>query len=55
MAFSVFVEIINLRIRGKPAEPVHLRDPYHLTDEAKAGPTPPLGQAAPGAAEQGES
>jgi predicted tellurium resistance membrane protein TerC len=44
MAFSVFVEIINLRIRGKPAEPVHLRDPYHLTDEEQAVTTPPLGQ-----------
>ena len=55
MAFSVFVEVINLRIRGKPSEPVQLRDPYHVTDADKAGPTPPLGQAAPSAAEQGES
>jgi predicted tellurium resistance membrane protein TerC len=28
MAFSVFVEVLNLRIRAKPAEPVHLRSPY---------------------------
>jgi len=55
MAFSVFVELINLRIRGRTAEPVHLRDPYHLTDEDEAGPTPPLGQAPPSAAEQGGS
>jgi predicted tellurium resistance membrane protein TerC len=45
MAFSVFVELINLRVRGK-AEPVHLRDPYRVTEPASAGPTPPLG--APG-------
>jgi len=57
MAFSVFVEVINLRIRGKPAEPVHLRDPYHLTDAEQAAPTPPLGQAPPppSAAGRGES
>jgi predicted tellurium resistance membrane protein TerC len=42
MAFSVFVELINLRVRGT-AEPVHLRDPYHVTDPESAGPTPPLG------------
>ncbi len=28
MAFSVFVEMLNLRIRKKPAEPVHLRAAY---------------------------
>jgi predicted tellurium resistance membrane protein TerC len=28
MAFSVFVEVLNLRIRAKPAEPVHLRSAY---------------------------
>jgi hypothetical protein len=27
MAFSVFVEMINLRVRTK-AEPVHLHQPY---------------------------
>jgi predicted tellurium resistance membrane protein TerC len=46
MGFSVFVEILNLRIRGggrDEGEPVHLRDPYHLTDAPVAGPTPPLG------------
>jgi predicted tellurium resistance membrane protein TerC len=46
MGFSVFVEVINLRIRGgggDKGEPVHLRDPYHVTDTENAGPTPPLG------------
>lgn len=33
MGFSVFVEMINLRIRGRAAEPVALRVPY--TPEAK--------------------
>ena len=28
MAFSVFVEMINLRIRKKEAEPIKLRSPY---------------------------
>ena len=28
MGFSVFVEMINLRLRGKAAVPVHLRDAY---------------------------
>lgn len=28
MGFSVFVEMLNLRLRGKIAEPVHLRQPY---------------------------
>jgi predicted tellurium resistance membrane protein TerC len=28
MAFSVFVEAINLRVRSKAKEPVHLRDAY---------------------------
>jgi predicted tellurium resistance membrane protein TerC len=46
MAFSVFVELINLRIRARgkdSGEPVHLRDPYRVTDASTAGPTPPLG------------
>ena len=45
MGFSVFVEVLNLRLRGgkNKGEPVHLRDPYHVTDSDKAGPTPPLG------------
>jgi predicted tellurium resistance membrane protein TerC len=37
MAFSVFVEMLNLRIRRK-APPVHLRDAYH---EPEATATPP--------------
>src|SRR3990170_3945407 len=46
MAFSVFVELINLRVRGRGTEePVHLRDPYRVTDAQAAGPTPPLGKA----------
>jgi predicted tellurium resistance membrane protein TerC len=28
MGFSVFVEMINMRVRGTPAEPVHLHTPY---------------------------
>ena len=47
MGFSVFVEVLNLRLRGGKGkgkgEPVHLRDPYRVTDSATAGPTPPLG------------
>jgi predicted tellurium resistance membrane protein TerC len=45
MGFSVFVEVLNLRLRGgkDKGEPVHLRDPYRVTDSEKAGPTPPLG------------
>ena len=45
MGFSVFVEVLNLRLRGgkTKSEPVHLRDAYHVTDSAAAGPTPPLG------------
>ena len=46
MAFSVFVELLNLRVRGRgrgKAEPVHLRDPYHVSDGPVTGPTPPLG------------
>jgi predicted tellurium resistance membrane protein TerC len=50
MGFSVFVELLNLRIRGRgrsEGEPVHLRDPYHVTDGPSTGPTPPLGGAGP--------
>ncbi len=45
MGFSVFVEVLNLRLRGgkTKSEPVQLRDPYHITDSATSGPTPPLG------------
>jgi predicted tellurium resistance membrane protein TerC len=35
MAFSVIVEILNMRLRKK-AEPVHLHNPYSDEDEAKA-------------------
>ena len=46
MGFSVLVEVLNLRLRGggkDRGEPVHLRDPYHVTDAEGAGPTPPIG------------
>jgi len=36
MGFSVFVEMINLRVRARAAVPVHLREPY-----VKDDPTPP--------------
>jgi predicted tellurium resistance membrane protein TerC len=32
MGFSVFVEMINLRLRARAAVPVHLRDPYVKDD-----------------------
>jgi predicted tellurium resistance membrane protein TerC len=35
MAFSVFVEMLNMRLR-KSAKPVHLHNPYSDDDEAKA-------------------
>lgn len=35
MAFSVLVEVLNMRLRKK-AEPVHLHNPYSDEDEAKA-------------------
>ncbi len=44
MGFSVFVEILNLRIRGggdQEGTPVHLRDPYHVTDGPAPQSTPP--------------
>ena len=44
MGFSVFVEMINLRIRGRgEGPPVHLRDPYHVMDEAAPPPSPAAG------------
>ena len=36
MAFSVFVEALNLRLRKSKTEPVNLRDAYNETEEAKA-------------------
>ena len=35
MAFSVFVEFLNMRLRKK-APPVELHNPYSADDEAKA-------------------
>ena len=48
MGFSVFVELLNLRMRARRrgGEPVHLRDPYHVTDGA-----PPAPAATPSPAE----
>jgi predicted tellurium resistance membrane protein TerC len=46
MGFSVFVELLNLRIRGGKGggDPVHLRDPYRV---AEGGPAvPPAGTSA---------
>ena len=37
MGFSIFVEMINLRVRGK-SEPVHLKQPYAATPAPPAGP-----------------
>lgn len=36
MAFSVIVEFLNIRLRRKAKEPVHLHNPYSDEDEAKA-------------------
>jgi predicted tellurium resistance membrane protein TerC len=38
MAFSVFVEMLNLRIRTRAEAPVQLRDPYTPEAEAEASP-----------------
>jgi predicted tellurium resistance membrane protein TerC len=35
MAFSVFVEMLNIRLRKK-TQPVELHNPYSAEDEAKA-------------------
>jgi predicted tellurium resistance membrane protein TerC len=37
MAFSVFVEVLNLRLRSK-TQPVHLRDAYHEPGHEPAAP-----------------
>jgi predicted tellurium resistance membrane protein TerC len=34
MAFSVFVELLNLRIRNKGAQPVEMHQPYNMDDQA---------------------
>jgi hypothetical protein len=36
MAFSVLVEVLNLRLRKAKAAPVHLHNAYDDKDEAKA-------------------
>jgi predicted tellurium resistance membrane protein TerC len=36
MAFSVLVEILNLRLRKSKTEPVHLHNAYDDKDEAEA-------------------
>jgi predicted tellurium resistance membrane protein TerC len=40
MAFSVFVELLNIRARGRQAEPVHLRQPYGDESLDQASGTP---------------
>lgn len=35
MAFSVFVEMLNLRMRGKEVRPVNLREPYRAEKQPK--------------------
>jgi predicted tellurium resistance membrane protein TerC len=42
MGFSVFVEMLNLQLRARPTEPVHLRQPF----------TGAPGRAAPAAGSQ---
>lgn len=37
MGFSVFVEMLNLRVRARPVEPVQLRRPYAPAAERAAG------------------
>ncbi len=44
MAFSVFVELLNLWVRRGPSEPVQLHEPY-VADEGGRGAMPPSGQA----------
>src|SRR5688572_16256066 len=36
MAFSVLVEVLNMRLRKRAAKPVHLHNPYSDDDEAAA-------------------
>jgi len=38
MGFAVLVEGLNLRLRARTAEPVHLRDPYVAEPERLGGP-----------------
>jgi len=38
MGFAVLVEALNLRLRGRTVEPVHLRDPYAVAPERFSGP-----------------
>ena len=45
MGFSVFVEMLNLRLRKTAGEPVHLRSPYH--EAAQAGTEPAAGAGGP--------
>ena len=37
MAFSIFVEMLNLRVRPRPAQPVHLRAGYVPEEDAGSG------------------
>ncbi len=46
MGFSVLVEVLNLRVRGKATDPVHLRDAYSETSTAELQPLPVRAKAA---------
>jgi predicted tellurium resistance membrane protein TerC len=46
MGFSVLVEVLNLRVRGKAADPVHLRDAYKDPHAAQQ-PIPVAAKATP--------
>ena len=47
MAFSVFVELLNLRMRSRKSTPVQLHDPY-VTGSDRAGAAGPNRPVAPG-------
>ncbi len=48
MGFSVFVEMLNLRIRHAPVRPVNLRDPYKATQMVtEGGPAMDMPRSAP--------
>jgi predicted tellurium resistance membrane protein TerC len=36
MAFSILVEVLNMKLRKKSTDPVELKDPYHGSGEKPA-------------------
>jgi predicted tellurium resistance membrane protein TerC len=46
MGFSVLVEVLNLRVRGKAADPVHLREAYSQASVAELQAAPVRAKAA---------